>query len=83
MNNSVGGSVAEGGSERSPDADWARTVRLVIGTDKDTFATQLPNQSLAAFADSVARFFRRIAQMFCDHLVAGALRNVLCGNVTA
>jgi hypothetical protein len=72
MNNTVGGSVAEGGSERPPDSYWARTVRLVIGIDKDTFATQLPNQSLSAFLDTVARFFRRIAQMFCDLSAGGS-----------
>jgi len=47
-------------------------VRLVIGADKDTFATQLPNQSLSAFGDSVARFFCRIAQMFCSLSLGGS-----------
>ena len=31
---------------------------------QDTFATQLPNQSLAAFSDSVLRFFCHTEQMF-------------------
>ena len=67
----MGGSVAEGGSERAPDADWTRSVRLVIAVDKDTFATQLPNQSLTAFSESVARFFCHILKCFAAILSEG------------
>ena len=41
-----------------------RIERFVLSSPPESFATQLPNQMLSAFVDTVARFFCHIAQMF-------------------
>jgi hypothetical protein len=54
---------------------------FVLSSPPDSFATQLPNQSLSAFAKSVARFFCRTTQMF-EALLPFGRAMFYCGDVT-